>query len=102
MDQEEIRQRLQEEFGYPPQGAKVVATKLSVLVSPICEAFSEWWYSGAIPALEVQGYTVQRLADEQGLTPIAAFLTLDWLQREPDKALPIVKRGPERVRFRAK
>lgn len=99
MDERAVAQRLQEEFGYPEHGAEVVARKIIALGSPVQEAFQEWWSCGAEPDLEVHGYTVQRLRDEQGLSTIAAFLTLDWLRREPDRALDVVKRGPERVRF---
>ena len=39
-----------------------------------------------MPKLSIAGYTLQRLIDEHGMLPVAAFLTLDWLLRDPARA----------------
>jgi hypothetical protein len=41
----------------------------------------------------VQGYTAQRLVDEYQFTPPNAFVTLDWLIREPAKAVKALSEG---------
>lgn len=97
MNTNELVPRLMSEFGYPPAGAELVASKLINLTSPLDEAFLTWWTSGSMPELEIEGYSVQRLSDEHHMKPIAAFLTLDWLNREPRKAHASLKRGHDHV-----
>jgi len=44
---------------------------------------------------EIEGYSMNRLLTEHNMTPIAAFLTLDWLMREPAIALASLNKGRE-------
>ena len=96
-DMEELVHRLTTEFNYPYQGALVVAEKCNSLQAPVREAFDSWWASGELPELEIHGYTVEKLMKEHGMNPIAAFLTLDWIQRDPAKAVESLKRGHDRL-----
>jgi hypothetical protein len=93
----ELVTRLVSEFGYPLQGAQMVAEKLLACGPEIKAAFLYWWNEGSLDDLVVEGYTVQRLMEEHGMNPIAAFLTLDWLMREPEKAKVSLARGHDRV-----
>jgi hypothetical protein len=45
----------------------------------------------------VEGYSIERLMKEFGMNPIAAFLALDWLIRDPDTARALIKRGFDRI-----
>jgi hypothetical protein len=90
--------RLVDEFGYPEAGAKLIAADLAACREPVANAFLRWWDTGRMPEVEIQGYTVQRLMREQGMNPVAAFLALDWLNREPEKALQILDKGHDSVR----
>ena len=93
MDAKTLIPRLTSEFGYPPQGAQLVATKIAAFTPDIRESFATWWTTGNLPETEVAGYTLTKLMNEHSMKPIAAFLTLDWLAREPDKALSSLKKG---------
>lgn len=75
----------------------MVVTRLLNLEPPLQDDFERWWREGTIPTTEIEGFTVTRLAREQGLKPIAAFLTLDWLIREPAKAKAAVLQGHDRI-----
>lgn len=88
--------RLIGEFSYSPHAADITARELVAADPRIQEAFSHWWDTGEIVALEVEEYDIQRLADEHGMNPIAAFLTLDWLLKEPEAALASLARGHDR------
>ena len=48
--------------------------------------FEKWVEDGTYPDIEIEGFTFRRLIEEQNKTPIAAFLALDWLVRDPDTA----------------
>ena len=49
--------------------------------------------------MEVEGYTAQRLMQERHMKPVAAFLTLDWLLKEPAAALKALARPYDVVVF---
>lgn len=89
--------RLIAEFGYSSQGARLVWGRLCHLDPTIASSFFGWWVQGIEPDLEVHGYSVKRLEEEHGMTPIAAFLTLDWLVREPERAQRSLEKGHDRV-----
>ncbi len=97
MEKPEIIQRLTGELGYPESGAYVVAEKLLALAPEVNAGFECWWRTGEIQPLEVEGYTIEKLMTKHSLKPIAAFLTLDWLVREPEKAKAAVERGHDRI-----
>lgn len=99
MTEEEVFDRLVNEFGYPAHAAEVVTSKVGKLGPETHAAFALWWNSGQTPALEVEGYTVDRLMKEHDMNPIASILTLDWLAREPDKALESLRKGHDKVSY---
>jgi hypothetical protein len=96
-DTASVTQRLMNEFEYPEQGAGMVAEQIAALVPPLRAAFSEWWETGTMPHVEVEGYTVERLRQEHSLNPLAALLTLDWLAREPEAARAAIGQGHDEV-----
>jgi hypothetical protein len=94
----EVIERLHRGFGYPPERAPAVADQLAALPEPVALAFQQWWADEAGPeTLTVEGYTLESLAREHGMNPIAAFLTLGWLRRDPLRATRSLARGHDRV-----
>jgi len=90
----EIIPRLVSEFGYTEVNAKEVTLNLLACTPVIQEAFEKWWRGeGLDPQLAVKGYTLKRLIEEYGFGPIAAFLDMDWLIREPEKASQALSEG---------
>lgn len=99
IDPDSLLPRLLAEFGYPEEGARLVATDLCNSTPQVQSAFLRWWTTGEVPRLSVAGYSTQDLIEQHGMNPIAAFLTLDWLAREPEKARTALRRGHDRVRL---
>jgi|SRR3990172_3538034 len=97
MDAQSLIPRLVSEFSYPQAGAQLVADKLVSCSPEIRVAFLELWNTGRLTEMQIEGYTVQRLMTEHHMKPIAAFLTLDWLRRDPQKALASLKKGHDKV-----
>jgi hypothetical protein len=95
----EISQRLVNEFGYSRRGSEVAAAELAAAHEKIQTAFLRWWQTGEITKMEVEGYTAQRLIQERHMKPVAAFLTLDWLLKEPAAALKALARPYDVVVF---
>lgn len=94
---QELTGRLTSELSYTPAGAELIADKIESLQPRLREAFESWWETGELPAVEVEGYTVERLVREHSLKPLAALLTLDWLLREPRVAKATIERGHDRI-----
>lgn len=93
-----LQSRLTKELGYPEAGARIIAEKLVASSPQVKNAFAVWWETGELTDLQVEGFTAQRLMEEHGMNPIAAFLTLDWLIREPKRAIDSLARGHDQVR----
>jgi len=94
----EIAAWLTDELGHSPSSADDVARELINADPRIQGAFYHWWKTGEIIEFEAEGYSVQRLVDEHGMNPVAAYLTLDWLIKEPEAALVPLERGHDWVR----
>ncbi len=78
---------------YPSHMIENTLRKLSNLQPLIEAALEKWLKDGKTPTLDVEGYTFSVLTTKFGMQAIGAFLTLDWLCREPQKARDALKRG---------
>jgi hypothetical protein len=93
LDKQAVLKRMLGEMDYPEAAARVVADHLDKFAPDLLEAFESWWNTGAVPALEVEGYTVASLrAKNPALSVPAALMSLDWLKREPAKAKTAIER----------
>lgn len=93
----ELVQRLIGDYNYSADGAEMVSGDLIACSDVIWGAFWQWWQGGTLPGLSVEGYTVATLMREHSLNPFAAFLTLDWLLSEPEKALAALDKGHDEL-----
>ncbi len=94
---EEIVPRLVAEFGYSLSHAERIAHDLSVAQPRTKAAFWHWWNTGLDLPLEIEGYTKARLMSEWSTNPIAAFLNLDYLERDPDEAKAALEEGYDTI-----
>ncbi len=94
---DELMKRLVVEFEYPVPRAESAAAKLLNLQPQLRSPFERWWRTGEMPEIEIEEYTLDRLMSELSLNPIAAFLALDWLIRQPQQAKQSLKRGFDRI-----
>lgn len=78
---------------YPEFMLEQTADKLERLVPYVAKAFDAWAEYGEEPTLTVGDWTYSKLIKKFIMRPIAAFLALDWLIREPEKAEKVLKRG---------
>ncbi len=92
MDRNILLEILKEE-NYPSHMIENTLHKLSNLQPQTATALEKWLKDGKTPSLNVEGYTFSILTTKFGMQPIGAFLTLDWLCREPQKASDALKRG---------
>lgn len=82
------------ERGYPENAATVVSRKLSNLSGQLRDAASSWLDSGSEPVVSSHGYSTKSLMERfPGMKYPAALLTIDWLERDPEKAKSIIEKG---------
>lgn len=92
MKRKQIIEILKEE-DYPEYMIEQTADKIENLENEIKEAFEKWHLDGTIPAIKLEGYSYQDLVNQFGMKPVGAFVTLDWLKKEPGKASDALRRG---------
>lgn len=78
---------------YPEFMLEQTADKIERLTPEIARHFETWAETDENPNLEICGYSFSRLTSEFKMKPVAAFLALDWLVREPKKASAALNRG---------
>ena len=82
------------ERGYPENAAMVVAGKLSNLTGQFKEAALAWLNESREPIVASNGYSTKSLMEKYpGMTYPAALLSIEWLERDPEKAKPIIEKG---------
>lgn len=78
---------------YPGYMLEQTADKIERMDERIKAAFEEWVDNDVIPTIEIEGWSYNKLVEKFKMRPVAAFLALDWLTREPEKAAKALKRG---------
>ena len=75
------------DFDCKESQADGIVEKISKLAPDIYAAFEAWFNTGVVKEIEVEGYTVASLRRlKKNMNIIGAYLTLDWLRREPERA----------------
>lgn len=86
MDKEIITETLLKR-GYDEKSANLVAKDLQDLSHPLDKYLQQWIEDEIISDFKVDNYSVVGLMKERSMTYPAALLTMDWIIKEPDKAL---------------
>jgi len=92
MDKQKLHQLLID-FGYPSHMIEQTIEKINRFQPKIKKAFEGWVANGKEPDIEVHGYAFSQLRKDYGMKAIGAFITLDWLVRDPENAIKSLKRG---------
>lgn len=89
----EILIKLLKEENYPAHMVDVTIAKLNKLQPIVLDNFEAWLNERKLPNFEIEGYSYSVLVNDYGMKPVGAFLTLDWLCRDPQKASLSLKKG---------
>lgn len=88
MTTKEIIRILIEEKNYDRVQTERLEAKIDALPEDIRAALENWILTGSTASPEYSGYTVDKILEKQPQTKIAgAYLTLDWIRRDPKNAL---------------
>ncbi len=92
MDKQILRQLLIDN-GYPSHMIEKTIEKIEHFQPKVRKAFDSWVTSGKEPNMKIQDYSFAELRRDYGMKAIGAFITLDWLIRDPENATRSLKRG---------
>lgn len=92
---QEIIMRILEEEKYPEFMIDNTLAKIEKFTPVIKSAFIEWIEQGIVPQQVIAGYSFTQLIRERNMRPIGAFITLDWLNRDPENAKYALENGIE-------
>ena len=79
--------------GYPEFMYEDTCNKVTCFHECITKAFISWLENNDTPDIMIEDYSYDFLTNQMNMHPIGAFITLDWLIREPEKAKQALKRG---------
>ena len=79
--------------GYNEAQAELAMKKLDNISPKLLSVLKEWSHTGKEIDYTIEGVKLSELKTQYRLTYPAALLSMDWLIREPEKALACIKRG---------
>lgn len=87
---------LKARLDYTPEEAERVSQELANLDVSLRELLDAWMTNEDVTAdVEIGEYSIRTLRERFGMNFIAALLTLDWMVKEPDVAIPAIEEGVE-------
>ncbi|MCL2109716.1 MAG: hypothetical protein FWH20_10275 [Oscillospiraceae bacterium] len=87
LDSKIIRERLISDLDCKESQVDGIVEKIQKLAPEIYTAFEEWFNTGKVSDIAVEGFTVESIrTKKKQMNVVGAFLALDWLKREPQKA----------------
>lgn len=78
--------------GYNENRAKLVAKDLVDIEQCLLEPLNKWLVDGTETEVEYQGISIKKLMEQNKLKYPAALLTIDWIYKDSEKALSILKK----------
>ena len=79
--------------GYPEFMHEKTILKIKNFSEQVSSAFKQWIIDNTEPDITIEGYSYKYLVNSMKMQPIGAFITLDWLIREPIKAKSALMQG---------
>lgn len=73
-------------YNFNDKQAQYMIGRLRSMDKGIKKSFGIWYSKGAYPEYSIEDFTVQELIEEGKMNPFNAFLTLDWLKKDPEVA----------------
>jgi len=79
--------------GYPEFMHEKTILKIQNFNEQISMVFKKWVVDNITPQITIEGYSFEYLVHTMKMQPVGAFITLDWLVREPEKAKQALRQG---------
>ena len=82
---------------YNGETLSVIIPKIEDMNPLLKNSLEKYLREEALDEINLLGYTVENLKDNYSMNEVAAFLTLDWILREPEKAIASLKKGYDTI-----
>jgi hypothetical protein len=82
---------------YSGESLSKVMSKIETMNPLLKESLIKYLKEDTLDEVNLLGYTVETLRDDYHMNEVAAFLTLDWIIREPDEAIASLQKGYDTV-----
>ena len=76
---------------YPEENIEMLVEKIGQTDGKIKKAIGNWLDTENETEITVEGIRYSDLKDKTGMNPIAAYLTLDWINRQPIEAIAALR-----------
>lgn len=91
---ENIRKLLEHRLNCSSHEAQILCDDLAKIDCTLLPALNKWiTEEGDIEETEYNGYSIASLCENYDMNFIAALLTIDWLIKEPKKAITALESG---------
>lgn len=78
-----------------PKTLLIIMSKVGLMSEALQEKFLDYLKSGkeVLPEYESNNYTLRQLTEQYSFKPVAAFLTMGWIERDPYAAIATLNKG---------
>lgn len=81
-----LKKYLIEQLNYSERAAIITIEDIRKMNPDIRKAFLVWFTTGEAPKGELHGINYNNLINYRKISPVAAFLAIDWYVKEPEEA----------------
>lgn len=79
--------------GFTPKQAENLSHELPEVDGRLKPSLDKWLQDGIETDYSAEGFSLMDLKQKYGITYPAALLSIDWLFKEPEKAVKCIKKG---------
>ena len=81
------------EHNYTEKQSSILASKLAVLDKSLIKCMESWLKNGQQTNYSAHGISINELIEKHRMQYLAAVLTMDWVLRDPTKAMETIQKG---------
>lgn len=97
LDEKKLKSLLLNKYGYSEELGNQTIEDINNVDEDILQAINKWINDEEIINIVVEPCNVVSLIEAYNMNPIAAFIFIDWLRKEPNKALQCLGLGFDEV-----
>lgn len=100
MSNDEIKNLIQTKYPdkYPDNKIDILDASLDKMTPAVKMSLENFLQNGQREDISILGYSLDKLMNEHGMNEVAAYLTIDWIMREPTHALKSLRKGHDFIK----
>ena len=81
------------EHNYTEKQSSILASKLAFLDESLIKCMENWFKNGQQTNYSAHDISIKELVEKHNMQYLAAVLTMDWVLRDPTKAIDTIRKG---------